>query len=258
MTAHHLLAPDPSWFARDPLDVARGLLGAHLAVTDLGAVTGLGTGTAEGTAAEEGGAEESGAVVVRLTEVEAYHGSRDPGSHAFRGPTRRNATMFGPGGALYVYFTYGMHYCVNVVCGQQGEAAAVLLRAGEVVGGVDLARARRATARRDVDLARGPARLAAALGLSGTDDGTVIGGRRVRLKVPQPPLRTVRQGPRVGVAGPGGGADAFPWRFWLVDEPTVSPYRPALARRRPRTSTPVPQPAPGAAPGAPATDGAAD
>ena len=116
------------------------------------------------------GPRGSGRVAVRLTEVEAYAGPNDPGSHAFRGRTPRTEVMFGPPGHLYVYFTYGMHWCANIVCGPDGEcASAVLLRAGEVVAGRrPRAPARRAAAgRRDVDLARGPARLARALGLRG-------------------------------------------------------------------------------------------
>jgi DNA-3-methyladenine glycosylase len=113
-----------------------------------------------------------GHVALRLTEVEAYGGQgEDPGSHAFRGQTPRNATMFGPPGHLYVYFTYGMHWCANVVTGTEGNASAVLLRAGEIVEGIDVARERRATARSDRDLARGPARLTVALGLTGDADG---------------------------------------------------------------------------------------
>ena len=111
-------------------------------------------------------------VAVRLTEVEAYGGvGEDPGSHAFRRRTARTASMFGPAGHAYVYFTYGMHWCLNVVTGEQDEAGAVLLRAGEVVVGADVARDRRRRADRDRDLARGPARLATALGVTGAFDG---------------------------------------------------------------------------------------
>src|SRR3954463_1645778 len=100
-----------------------------------------------------------GPITVRLTEVEAYDGPNDPGSHAYRGSTPRNSVMFGPAAHLYVYFTYGMHWCANAVCGPPGSASAVLLRAGQIVDGVETARSRRAAARLDRDLARGPARL---------------------------------------------------------------------------------------------------
>ncbi|MHB1065139.1 MAG: DNA-3-methyladenine glycosylase [Georgenia sp.] len=174
-----------------------------------------------------------GVVSVRLTEVEAYMGEKDPGSHAYRGRTRRTAPMFDAGGRLYVYFTYGMHWCANLVCGAPGTASAVLMRAGEVVAGHELARARRSAARSDRDLARGPARLAQAVGLSGADSGLVlaVGGRaELELAAPAAPDR-VRRGPRVGVAGDGGDAARYPWRFWLDGEPTVSAYRPAASRR---------------------------
>lgn len=180
-------------------------------------------------------------VTIRLTEVEAYSGTAgDPASHAYRGRTARNASMFGSPGTLYVYFSYGMHWCVNVTCGPIGIAAAVLLRAGEVVVGLDSARAGRVVA--DRDLARGPARLARVLGLDRAADGTSlldgkgpltvvpastvglsVGSERSRGTAAVDPARpaVVRSGPRVGVSR---GAD-WPWRFWLDGEPTVSPYR---------------------------------
>jgi len=179
---------------------------------------------------------DAGRVAVELTEVEAYDGPDDPASHAWRGRTARNAVMFGPPGRLYVYLSYGMHWCANVVCGTDGVAAAVLMRAGKVVDGVDLARSRRPAARRDVDLARGPARLTAALGIHGAHGGTDLcaPGTRIRLETPSRPTEGVRSGPRVGVSGPGGDGGRFPWRFWLDGEPTVSAYRPAEPGRRGR------------------------
>jgi DNA-3-methyladenine glycosylase len=128
-----------------------------------------------------------------------------------------------------------MHWCANVVCGPDGEASAVLLRAGEVVAGAELARSRRPAARTDVELARGPARLASALGLDRTQDGADLCTPEAAVWLePAPPgrLGTVHVGPRVGVAGAGGDVTAFPWRFWLAGEPTVSAYRPAVPRRR--------------------------
>lgn len=180
--------------------------------------------------------DAEGVVAVRLTEVEAYAGEDDPGSHAFRGRTPRTQVMFGPPAHLYVYFSYGMHWCANVVTGPDGRASAVLLRAGEVVEGHALARSRRPAARTDRDLARGPARLAQALGLTGDDDGADLRTSSVRL-VPRRravPRTSVRSGPRVGVAGEGGDGTAFPWRFWLADEPTVSTYRASVPRGEPR------------------------
>jgi DNA-3-methyladenine glycosylase len=174
-------------------------------------------------------------VVVRLTEVEAYMGQDDPGSHAFRGPTPRTQIMFGPAGFLYVYFTYGMHWCANVVCGPVGSASAVLLRAGEVVEGLDAARGRRRTARRDAELARGPARLTTALGIDGGHDGVdLVTDARLWLEPAETPgTGPVRTGPRVGIRGDGGDGVRFPWRFWLDGDPTVSTYRPGQLRRRP-------------------------
>ena len=176
-------------------------------------------------------------VTVRLTEVEAYRGADDPGSHAHRGRTARNATMFGPPGRLYVYFTYGMHFCANVVTGPEGEASAVLVRAGEVVGGQELA-ARGRERLRPREHARGPARLAVALGLDREHDGLDLldphGAATLSLPKEAVDAGRVRTGPRVGVRGPGGDGALFPWRFWLADEPTVSRYRPAAARPRRR------------------------
>jgi DNA-3-methyladenine glycosylase len=198
------------FFAEDVLDVAPALLGCTLS---------------------------HAGVTVRLTEVEAYAGQVDPGSHAFRGPTPRTRVMFGAAGHLYVYFSYGMHWCTNVVCGPEGEASAVLLRAGEVVAGEDVAAARRAgIARRD--WARGPARLAATLALTGEQSGLDAcvprGGARFHAPVGHVATTRIRTGPRVGVSGAGGDAAAYPWRFWLDGEPTVSTYRPAKPRvRRP-------------------------
>ena len=171
-----------------------------------------------------------GDVAVRLTEVEAYDGANDPGSHAHRGMTRRNATMFGPPGHLYCYFTYGMHVCCNVVCGEEGTASAVLLRAGEVVEGIDAARERRPGAS-DRDLARGPARLCNALGIRLDHDGTDLSQGPVTLTPGTPPGQ-ISTGPRVGLRA----AAERPWRFWATGERSVSVYRPAAplrARTRP-------------------------
>lgn len=178
----------------------------------------------------------NGPVAVRLTEVEAYDGATDPGSHAFRGRTARNAVMFGPPGRVYVYFTYGMHWCANLVCGPAGTASAVLLRAGEVVTGLDVARSRRPSARGDHELARGPARLATALGLGRDDNGADLcdATSPIWLRPAARPTGSVRTGPRVGLARAGDR----PWRFWLEGDPTVSTYRPHLPRRR--TAAPRP------------------
>ncbi len=163
-----------------------------------------------------------GGVTVRLTEVEAYAGPSDPGSHAHNGRTERNAVMFGPPGHLYVYFTYGMHYCCNVSCGPEGDPSAILIRAGEVVDGIEEARERRPRSS-DRDLARGPARLCQALGIDRGDNGLDLRGVLVTGSVPS----EFRTGPRVGLRK---AADR-PWRFWLPDEPSVSVYRSAAPRR---------------------------
>jgi DNA-3-methyladenine glycosylase len=164
---------------------------------------------------------DEGTVAVRITEVEAYVGQGiDPGSHAFRGKTKRNASMFGEPGHLYCYFTYGMHVCANMVCSPNGEASGILIRAGEVVEGIELARARRTTSRSDKDLAQGPARLTVALGIALTDDGSDLFAPPFSLEAGDQAAE-VLTGPRTGLAG---GAD-LPWRFWIPGEPSVSPYK---------------------------------
>ncbi|WP_051325469.1 DNA-3-methyladenine glycosylase [Glycomyces tenuis] len=180
---------DRSFFERDAVAVAPELLGCLV--------------TANG-------------VTVRLTEVEAYR-QDDPASHSFRGRTARTAVMFGPAGHLYVYFTYGMHYCANLTCGPEGFGAAVLLRAGEVVDGAETARGRRGERVAFRDLARGPARLTQALGWDRGDDGADMVGA-VRADGAAPAVRT---GPRTGITK----AAEVPWRFWIDGDAFVSPYK---------------------------------
>jgi DNA-3-methyladenine glycosylase len=162
-----------------------------------------------------------GEVAVRLTEVEAYDGANDPASHAFRGPTPRNAIMYGPPGHLYVYFSYGMHWAANIICGPAGVASGVLLRAGEVVAGLDVARARRGRAS-DRDLARGPGRLTQALGIGIEHRGAnLLDGGPIRLEPRAEISVQVMSGPRVGVSAE---ADR-PWRFWVAGSRFVSDYK---------------------------------
>ena len=164
---------------------------------------------------------EEGTVAVRLTEVEAYDGANDPASHGFRGPTERTRVMFGPPGHLYVYLSYGMHWCANVVTGEPGTASAVLLRAGEVVEGHDLARLRRGPHVRARGLARGPGCLGQALGLSREQDGAYLLGDGPLTLAAGGAGSPVLSGPRVGISL----AHDVPWRFWLDAEPTVSAYK---------------------------------
>jgi DNA-3-methyladenine glycosylase len=173
-----------------------------------------------------------GTVAVRLTEVEAYAGPLDPASHAYRGRTDRNAVMFGPPGHAYVYFTYGMHYCVNLVCLEAGTAAAVLIRAGEIIEGRELAVSRRP--RSSIrDLARGPARLCEALAIDRALYGADVCDPDSPLRVlPGEPATEVRAGPRTGVTS----AKDVPWRFWIDGDPSVSPYRLHIPSRRRRVS----------------------
>ncbi|NDE53891.1 MAG: DNA-3-methyladenine glycosylase [Actinobacteria bacterium] len=234
--------------AQHALDVAPALLGAFL-VSDTA----------------------SGHVVARIVEVEAYGGvGEDPGSHAFHRLTTRNAAMFAEPGTAYVYFTYGMHWCMNVVTRPAGVAGAVLIRAARVVGGLEIARARRTTSRHDGDLCRGPARLTVALGITGACTGqrirvdshhaNAINAFRVDPDLHDPDLqnpgpsdpdpsvpgaRPVGTDCRLALLVPDGTAmpyvqgprsgvrgpgSVLPWRFAIEGEPAVSPYRPAGPR----------------------------
>jgi DNA-3-methyladenine glycosylase len=181
------------FYARDALAVARDLVGCLFAHRS-----------------------EQGLVVIRLVEVEAYRGQQDPGSHGYRGATARTRTMFGPPGRLYVYFTYGMHWCANIVCGPEGICEAVLLRAGEPVTGIDVMRTNRRGIRDDRLLASGPARLTQAMGITGTRDGaSLLRGGAIWCAEDAVTddfrRREIAQTVRVGLA-PGRG-DSFPWRF---------------------------------------------
>nr|WP_246125068.1 DNA-3-methyladenine glycosylase [Cellulomonas xylanilytica] len=205
-----VVVPARVWFSRPVHAVARDLLGAYLTARS-----------------------PEGDVTLRITEVEAYGGADDPGSHAFRGRTARNAVMFAEPGRLYVYRHLGLHHCLNIVTQPTGSPSAVLLRAGEIVEGTDLAWRRRESVGvvdSERQLARGPGRLAVALGIDLRANGadiTEAGGDIVLHRhqvVAQPTHKT---GPRVGVSGAGGEGGRFPWRYWLTDERTVSAYRPA-------------------------------
>ncbi|MGY1639358.1 DNA-3-methyladenine glycosylase [Geodermatophilus sp. SYSU D00742] len=171
-----------------------------------------------------------GQVALRLTEVEAYAGDgTDPAAHSHRGPTPRAAIMFGPPGRLYVYFSYGVHWCANVVVGPEGQGSAVLLRAGDVVVGEELARSRRPAARTARDLAGGPARLTQALAIG-------PGDKDADLLSPDSPVRLhrgdrpgqVSTGPRVGISV----ATDLPWRFWETGAASVSAFRAGGKGRR--------------------------
>src|SRR6476469_1743427 len=205
------LEPGPLLTAADLLGpveaVARSLLGCWL-VTD----------------------RPEGRVALRLTEVEAYSGSGiDPAAHSHRGPTPRASIMFGPPGRLYVYFSYGVHWCANVVVGPEGDGEAVLLRAGEIVLGEELARARRPAARSPRDLAGGPARLTQALAIVRDDLGTDLLSADSPVRLHRGPAPTaISSGPRVGISL----ATDLPWRFWETDARSVSVFRPGGKPRR--------------------------
>lgn len=184
----------PEFYARDPLGLAPELLGKVVVAGDC-----------------------SG----RIVEVEAYWGAQDPGSHGHRGPTPRNEVMFGPAGRLYVYFTYGMHWCCNVVAGDDGECAAVLIRALEPLSGIELMRERRGTKRRLADLCSGPAKLTQALAIDGSHRGVdLISGRGgvALFDDGTAPPDEIGCGPRIGLSH---GVD-LPWRFFVCDDPNLS------------------------------------
>ena len=157
----------------------------------------------------------------RIVEVEAYKGALDAASHAYRGETPRTAVMFGPPGYLYVYFTYGMLWCANVVCGPDGQAGAVLIRALAPMRGLAEMRRARAAARRDRDLCNGPAKLCQALGITGADNGTDLLAKRAKVRLVDdgtPPPESPAQGRRIGIRV----AVEEPWRFWVAGEESVS------------------------------------
>jgi DNA-3-methyladenine glycosylase len=205
----HRLPVPASFYARDPREVAVDLLNKVLVHHD----------------------PVHGPIAGRIVEAEAYLGAGiDPGSHAFRGPGKRNATMFGPPGRLYVYFTYGMHWCGNVVCNPSGGGGAVLMRALAPLDGLDAMWSRRPKARRERDLCSGPARLCQALGLTGDLDGTdLAAGPVVLLDDGTPPPAEPGNSVRIGLS-PGKG-DESPWRWWVPGDPNVS--RPAPRVRPP-------------------------
>jgi DNA-3-methyladenine glycosylase len=191
-----------SFFAGDSRDVARALLNKVLV---------------------------AGPTAGRIVEVEAYCGTIDPGSHAYRGRTPRNATMFEPGGHLYVYFTYGMHWCANAVCGPEGEGTAVLLRALAPIDGIDVMWSRRPAARRDADLCSGPAKLCQALGIEGALDGTDLTEPGALVTIVDDgiaPPRRPGQSTRIGLTA---GADR-PWRWFVAGDPNLSRREPVRSR----------------------------
>lgn len=174
--------------------------------------------TGAGTAAE---------VRARIVEVEAYRGSDDPASHAFRGPTPRASIMFGDAGHLYVYLSYGMHHCANVVCAPAGTASAVLLRAAVVEHGEDTVRARRGDLPARARLLSGPGNLCKGLGLAVADNGADLcraGPIHLEARATAVPLQT---GPRVGIRR----AVDLPLRFWWAGHPAVSGSRSPRSRK---------------------------
>lgn len=157
----------------------------------------------------------------RIVEVEAYEGADDPGSHGFRGPTPRTEVMFGPPGRLYVYFTYGMHWCANVVCAEPGQCSAVLLRAVEPLVGIEAMRARRPRAKRDRDLTNGPAKLCAALDIGEADKGLNLLRAERGITVVDDGVGALKRPERTTRIGLSAGAD-LRLRWYVPDSPWVS------------------------------------
>jgi len=195
-----------SWFDRPVLELAPLLLGCEL----------VGRG-----------------IRLRITEVEAYVGAQDPGSHAYRGISARNATMFGEPGHLYVYRHMGLHSCMNVVADAEGVGTGCLVRAGRIVEGVELARDRRnatGVSRTDLDLARGPGRATVACGVTFADDGLDLCGgtgdpataMHLEGRDPELPDPHIATGPRIGLREIASDPERFPWRFRIAGDRTVS------------------------------------
>ena len=191
-----------AFYARDALTVARELIGCLF-------VRGSGPNR----------------IGVRLVETEAYRGSIDPGSHGYRGVTNRTRVMYGPPGRLYVYFTYGMHWCANVVCAEEGVCEAVLLRAGEPVFGTEIMRANRGGVAKDRLIATGPARLASALGIAKEQNGASLlrGGEFGCAEdeaTQEYRASEIAQTVRIGLGA--GRGDEIPWRFVVPGHPHAS------------------------------------
>lgn len=157
----------------------------------------------------------------RIVEVEAYAGAQDPAAHSFKGMTPRTTTMFGEAGHLYVYFTYGMHWAANAVCGEVGQGWGVLLRALAPLAGLDLLRQARPAIRRDRELTSGPGRLSQAMGITGALDGADLVGNDRGIRIVSDgmaPSSAPVVGPRIGISR----AKEFPWRWHVPDEVNVS------------------------------------
>jgi DNA-3-methyladenine glycosylase len=195
-----------SFYARPTLQVAPELLGKYLIRVTKGQT-----------------------LIGRIVEVEAYRSQRDPASHAYRGRTRRNEVMFGEPGHAYVYFTYGMHFCMNIVTERDGVAGAVLLRGIEPLRGLDRMRQRRGSRVKDEDLSNGPAKLCEAFAIGRNENGLDLLGDEIYLmEAPGESAAPIARSPRIGI----GVATDKRWRFFLRGNPWVSRSPAARKRRR--------------------------